>query len=34
MICGYDNFTSEEVIEFFQDNDDLRRRQLCKRKSL
>ena len=34
MICVEDNLAGEKVFEFFQDNDDLRRRQLCKRKSL
>ena len=34
MICVQDNFASEKVIEYFQDNDDLHLRQLCRRKSL
>ena len=33
MICVKDKFAGEEVFEVFQDNDDLRRRQLCRRKS-
>ena len=33
MICGYDSFTSEKVFEYFQDNDDLRIRQVCMQKS-
>ena len=32
MICVEDNFAGEKVFEFFQDNDDLRLRQFCKRK--
>ena len=34
MICGEDNFASEKVFEYFQDNDDLRLRHFCRRKSL
>ena len=34
MICGQDHFAGEKVIEYFQDNDDLRLRQFCRRKSL
>ena len=33
MICGNDNFASEEVFEYFHDNDDLRLRQFCRRKA-
>ena len=32
MICVEDIFASEKVFEFFQDNDDLRLRQFCRRK--
>ena len=32
MICVYDNFAGEIVFEYFQDDDDLRLRQFCKRK--
>ena len=32
MICVYDNFAGEKVFEYFQDDHDLRLRQLCKRK--
>ena len=28
MICVYDNFAGEELFEYFQDNDDLRLRQI------
>ena len=34
MICVEKNFAAERVFEYFQDNDDLRPRQFCKRKSL
>ena len=34
MICGYDNFTSEKVFEYFQDNDELQLRQFRRRKNL
>ena len=34
MICSYENFAGEKVIEFFQDNDGLRPRQFSRRKSL
>ena len=34
MICGQDNFAGEKVFEYFQDYEDLRLRQICKRKSL
>ena len=34
MICGQDNFASEKIFEWFQDIDDLRPRQNCRRKSL
>ena len=34
MICGEDNFGGEKVFENFQDNDDLRLRHFCRRKSL
>ena len=33
MICDEDNFAGEKVFEYFQDNDDLRLRQFCRRKS-
>ena len=32
MICVEDNFAGEKVLEFFQDNDDLRLRQFCRQK--
>ena len=32
MMCVEDNFAGEKVFELFQDNDDLRLRQFCKRK--
>ena len=32
MICVEDNFGGEKVFEYFQDNDDLRLRQICRRK--
>ena len=32
MICVQDNFAGEKVFEYFQDNDDLRLRQFCRRK--
>ena len=32
MICVEDNFAGEKVFEFFQDTDDLRLRQFCRRK--
>ena len=32
--CGQDNFAGEKVFEYFQDIDDLRLRQFCRRKSL
>ena len=34
MFCGEDNFAGEKVFEYFQDNDDLRRRQISRRKNL
>ena len=34
MICVADNFAGEKVFEYFQDNDQLRLRQFCRRKSL
>ena len=34
MICGQDNFAGKKVFEYFQENEDLRLRQTCKRKSL
>ena len=34
MICGYDIFAGQKVSKFFQDNDDLRLRQFCRRKIL
>ena len=34
MICVEDNFAGEKVFENFQDNNALRLRQLCRRKSL
>ena len=33
MICGYDNFTSKKVFEYFQENDELRLGQFRRRKS-
>ena len=30
MICVKDNFAGEKVFEYFQDNDDLRRRHFCR----
>ena len=33
MICGQDSFASEKVFECFQDKDDLRLRQFCRRKN-
>ena len=32
MICVEDNFAGEKVVEYFQNNDDLRRRHFCRRK--
>ena len=32
MICVEDNFAGEKFFEYFQDNDDLRPRQNCRRK--
>ena len=34
MICIEDNIAGEKVSEFFQEKDDLRRRQFCRRKVL
>ena len=34
MICGSDNFAVEKVFEKFQDKDELRLRQFCRRKNL
>ena len=34
MVFGYDNIAGEEVFEYFQENDDLRLRQSCRRKNL
>ena len=34
MICGQDNLAGEKTFEYFQDNDDLRLRHFCQRKSL
>ena len=34
MICGWDNFAGEKVFEYFQDFDDLRLKQFCRRRSL
>ena len=34
MICVEYNFGGEKVFEYFQDNDNLRLRQICRRKSL
>ena len=34
MNCDQDNFAGEKVFENFQDNDDLRLRQICRRKNL
>ena len=34
MICIEDNIAGEKVVEYFRNNDDLRRRQLCRRESL
>ena len=33
MICVKDSFPGEKVFEYFQDNDDLRLRQFCRRQS-
>ena len=33
MICGEHRFAGGKVFEFFQDNDDMRLRQFCRRKS-
>ena len=32
MICVQENFAGKKVFEYFQDDDDLRRRQFCRRK--
>ena len=32
MICVEDNFAGEKVFEYFQDNDDLRLWNFCRRK--
>ena len=34
MICVEKNFAAEKVFEYFQDNDDLRLRQICRRERL
>ena len=34
MICVEDNFAGEKVSEYFQDNDDLRLRHTCRRKTI
>ena len=34
MICGQDNSAGEKIFEFFQVVDDLRLRELCRRKSV
>ena len=33
MNCDYDNFAGVKVFEYFQDIDDLRQGQFCRRKS-
>ena len=33
MICVEDNFAGEKIFDQFQDNDVLRLRQFCRRKS-
>ena len=33
MICVEKNFAAERVFKYFQDNDDLRRKEFCSRKS-
>ena len=34
MICGRDKFAGEKIFEYFQDNDDLELRHICRRKGL
>ena len=33
MFCVSDIFAGEKIFEYYQDNDDLRRRQFCRQKS-